>query len=114
MKTTILLLSAIVATFSFTALAGTGAQSLKASPSLSLPAAASLTTIAYVEAASPALLTPRAQSSQSRTLKGTSSETSVAFACAKNMSGGPKAIQACAEHPATMPGCNPTTVTAMK
>jgi hypothetical protein len=37
-------------------------------------------------------------------------EVTPAMACVSNMSGNPKTIQACAEHPATMPGCNPVAI----
>ena len=59
-------------------------------------------------------LPPRPLGSQIATTAGKNDGVSPVGACVKNMSGSPKAIQACAEHPATMPGCNVTTVAASK
>jgi hypothetical protein len=59
-------------------------------------------------------LPPRPSGNQIATAAGTNGGVSPASACVKNMSGSPKAIQACAEHPATMPGCNVTTVATSK
>jgi hypothetical protein len=57
---------------------------------------------------------PRAAGNQIATTAGTNGGVSAAIACVNSMSGSPKTIQACAEHPATMPGCNVTTVAASK
>jgi hypothetical protein len=57
---------------------------------------------------------PRAQGSQITTTAGTNGSVNPTAACATNMAGSPKTIQACAEHPATMPGCMVTTVAALK
>ena len=59
-------------------------------------------------------VSPRAAGSQTAPAAGINTETTPAMACAKNMAGSPKTIQACAEHPATMPGCNSTAVAAVK
>jgi hypothetical protein len=48
---------------------------------------------------------PRATGNQIAAVAGTSSEVNPAAMCAKNMPGSPRAIQACVEHPGTMPGC---------
>ena len=53
---------------------------------------------------------PRAVGSQTRTVASVANEVTPAMACVSNMSGNPKTIQACAEHPATMPGCNPVAI----
>ena len=55
-------------------------------------------------------LSPRAQGNQVKTVASTASEVTPAMACVSNMKGSPKTIQACAEHPATMLGCNPVAV----
>ncbi|HTY87028.1 MAG TPA: hypothetical protein VMB80_06155 [Candidatus Acidoferrum sp.] len=52
------------------------------------------------------LVAPRALGNQTKNVAGTSIETTPATACVKRMTGSPKAIQACSDHPATMPGCN--------
>ena len=50
-------------------------------------------------------LPPRAAGNQIATTAGTNGSVNPTVACAKNMAGSPRTIQACAEHPATMPGC---------
>jgi hypothetical protein len=62
--------------------------------------------------AAPAIqsLSPRAQGNQAATVAGVANETTPAMACVSAMKGSPKTIQACAEHPATMPGCNTVAV----
>jgi hypothetical protein len=55
-------------------------------------------------------LSPRAQGNQTAKVAGVANETTPAMACVSNMKGSPKTIQACAEHPATMPGCNTVAV----
>jgi len=60
------------------------------------------------------MVTPRAAGNQVAAAAGTTTETTPAMACARTMTGNPKTIQACAEHPATMPGCNPATVAVLK
>jgi len=50
---------------------------------------------------------PRALGNQTKSVAGANTETTPATACVKMMTGSsPKAIQACSDHPATMPGCN--------
>lgn len=49
-------------------------------------------------------LPPRAAGNQIATTAGTNNGVNPALAC-RNMAGTPKSVQACAEHPATMPGC---------
>jgi hypothetical protein len=49
-------------------------------------------------------VSPRAAGNQIATVAGTSNDVNPVLACAKNMNGSPKAIQACVEH-TTMPGC---------
>jgi hypothetical protein len=70
-----------------------------------------------VTAAQPAFTTqavsPRALGNQTITVASVANDVNPAIAC-RNMTGSPKAIQACAEHPATMPGCNPVTVAPLK
>ncbi|MFZ0827233.1 MAG: hypothetical protein WAO02_07400 [Verrucomicrobiia bacterium] len=67
-----------------------------------------------VMAAQPAAVvqsgSPRAIGNQTRTVAGVANEATPAMACISNMSGNPKTIQACAEHPAIMPGCNPVAI----
>jgi hypothetical protein len=57
---------------------------------------------------------PRAAGNQIATTDGTNGSLNPTIACAKYMAGSPRTIQACAEHPATMPGCNVTTVATLK
>ena len=60
------------------------------------------------------IVSPRAAGNQTATVAGTNTETTPAMVCANNMTGSPKAIQACVEHPGTMPGCNLVTVAPLK
>lgn len=57
-------------------------------------------------------LPPRATGNEIATTAGTNGSVNPTTVCAKNMAGSPKSIQACAEHPATMPGCIKTVATA--
>ena len=59
-------------------------------------------------------ISPRAGGNQTTTIATTGNNVSPAAACAKNMSGSPKAVQACADHPGAMPGCNSVTVAPLK
>ena len=52
------------------------------------------------------IVSPRAAGNQATTVAGSNTEQTPAMACARIMSGNPKTVQACAEHPGTMPGCN--------
>ena len=67
-----------------------------------------------ITAAQPALvaqsISPRALGNQTKTVASVANEVTPAMACVSNMSGNPKTIQACAEHPGTMPGCNPLAI----
>lgn len=54
---------------------------------------------------------PRAAGNAVATTAGTNSSVNPALAC-RSMAGTPKSIQACAEHPATMPGCAKTVAAA--
>jgi len=49
---------------------------------------------------------PRALGNQITTVASVATEVTPAIACVSNMPGNPKTIQACAEHPGTMPDCN--------
>lgn len=60
------------------------------------------------------IVAPRAAGNQAVTVTGISTEVTPAMACARIMTGSPKTIQACVEHPATMPGCNSTAVASLK
>jgi hypothetical protein len=64
-------------------------------------------------AANATTVSPRAAGNQINTVAGTSADVNPALACVKNMNASPKAIQACVEHPGTMPGCA-MTVAALK
>src|SRR6516162_9533004 len=55
-------------------------------------------------------LPPRPLGNQIATTAGTNGGVNPTVACVNNMGGSPKTIQACAEHPATMPGCTVATV----
>lgn len=57
---------------------------------------------------------PRVAGNQIAKVSGTNSEVTPAAACARNMSGSPKTLQACTEHPGAMPGCNAVTVAPLK
>lgn len=59
-------------------------------------------------------IAPRAAGNQIATVAGTSNDANPVVACINNMSGSPKAIQACADHPGTMPACNSVTVAPLK
>jgi hypothetical protein len=54
---------------------------------------------------------PRATGNEVATSAGTNGSVNPALAC-RSMAGTPKSIQACAEHPATMPGCVKTVAAA--
>jgi hypothetical protein len=58
-------------------------------------------------------VSPRAFGNQTTSVASVANDVNPALAC-RNMAGSPKAGQACAEHPATMPGCNLVTVAPLK
>jgi hypothetical protein len=58
-------------------------------------------------------VSPRAAGNQTVTVAGQSNDVTPAFACAKNMNGTPKAVQACLES-GTMSGCKTVAVAALK
>ena len=58
-------------------------------------------------------VSPRAAGNQIVTVAGQSNEVNPAIACAKNMSGTPKAVAECVSH-TTMPACNPMAVASAK
>ena len=60
------------------------------------------------------VITPRAAGNQAVANAGANTETAPAVACARMMTATPKGVQACAEHPATMPGCNVTVAASTK
>jgi hypothetical protein len=108
MKTKVLLLGAIVTAFTFTSFAtdallsprAAGNQIKVVNSSVETPSV----TVTYVTPASPALLSPRAQASQITIVKGVVNERNPYLECRNTMTGSPKAVGACSEHPA-MPGC---------
>jgi hypothetical protein len=105
MKT--LIVSVLSAAFTFSALAGEVSISPRAAanfPATRNVADAAVTTITY--AGSATLLSPRAQANQTKVIQNAVVDSASTLACVKTMSGSPKTIQACNEHPATMPGCN--------
>jgi hypothetical protein len=57
-------------------------------------------------------LPPRAAGNGIATTAGTNGSVNSTATCAQNMAGSPKTIQACVEHPATMPGCVKTVAAA--
>jgi hypothetical protein len=57
---------------------------------------------------------PRALGNQATTVASVANDVNPTMACASNMKGSPKTIQACVEHSGTMPGCNPVTVAPLK
>ena|ERR1017187_8959147 len=59
------------------------------------------------------VVSPRAVGNQTTTVASVPNDVNPTIACL-GMAGSPKAIQACAEHPGTMPGCNPVTVAPLK
>jgi hypothetical protein len=59
-------------------------------------------------------VSPRALGNQTTTVASVANDVNPTMACARNMNGSPKTIQACVEHPGTMPGCNPVTVAPLK
>ena len=50
-------------------------------------------------------ISPRALANQTKTVAGTTGDVNPATLCASHMTGGPKAIQACAANPGNMPCC---------
>lgn len=58
-------------------------------------------------------VSPRAAGNQIATVAGQSNEVNPAVACAKNMNGTPRTIQACVEH-TTMPACKPMAIASSK
>jgi hypothetical protein len=64
-------------------------------------------------AANTATVSPRAAGNQIKTVAGTNNDVNPAIACAKNMNGSPRAIQACIES-GTMSGCKTVAVAALK
>ena len=60
------------------------------------------------------IVSPRAQGNQAKTVASTANDVNPTIACASNMKGSPKTIQACVEHPGRMPGCNPVTIAPLK
>jgi len=108
MKTKVLLLGAVVIAFTFTSFAADALLSPRAagnqikvvSSSVETPSV----TVTYVTPASPALLSPRAQANQITIVKGVVNERNPYLECRNTMTGSPKAVRACSEHPA-MPGC---------
>lgn len=105
MKFKVLLLGSVVAAFSFSALAGTGAALLKASaPSnINNQADATVPTIAYV-ASSATPISPRAQANQAKIVQGVANDRNPSLECRSNMTASPRAVAACAQS-VTMPGC---------
>lgn len=61
-----------------------------------------------------ATVSPKAFGNRIVTVAGAANDVNPAIACAANMNGTPKMIQACVEHPGTMPGCNTMTVAPLK
>ena len=51
------------------------------------------------------VISPRELGNQTKTVASVANDVNPAVACAKNMKGSPKAIQACAANPAGMSGC---------
>ena len=111
MKTRILLTT--VAAVAFAAIS----INVSAGEALLTPRAAGnqIKIVSGIAAAQPAPVTqstsPRALGNQTATVAGVANEVTFTVACVSNMSGNPKTIQACAEHPGTMPGCNPVAMT---
>lgn len=61
-----------------------------------------------------AVISPRALGNQTKSVASAANEVTPAKECVINMSGSPKTVQACAEHPGTMPGCNPVAIASLK
>ena len=106
MKSTVLLLGAVVAAFAITTFATEPLLSPRAAGNQIKHVSAVATptvTITYTD--STALLTPRAAGNQAKTVKGVNSDVNPAMACRKNMGGSsPKVVAECAAH-TTMPCC---------
>jgi len=107
MNNKILLLGAVVTSFTFTTFATdsllvprvAGNQPRIISSSATTPAV----TIAYVGAAA-APVSPRAQANQIKVVQGVASDRNPALECRNNMAASPRAVAACAQS-VTMPGC---------
>lgn len=107
MKTKLLVLSVLSATFTFSALADGVSLSHRAAanfPATRSVAATPVTIVTYVS--STKSISPRAQANQTKVISNAVADSASTLACTKKMSGTPKTIQTCTEHPATMPGCN--------
>jgi hypothetical protein len=59
-------------------------------------------------------LPPRPLGNQVASTAGTNDGVTPATVCVNNMGGSPRTIQACVEHPGTMPGCTAATVAPLK
>jgi hypothetical protein len=114
MKNKVLLLGAVMTAFTFTTFAADALLTPRATDNqpkaIVSPEASPTVTIAYVDS-TPALLSPRAMDNQSKIVKGETGDSNPALACAKMMTGSPKAVSECAAH-TTMPDC--MTVATMK
>ena len=75
---------------------------------------AAFTFTSYAQSGAAAqLLSPRAQANQIKVLKGMNTDVNPALVCRKTMSGSPKAVAECTSH-TTMPGCQTMTVAPLK
>jgi len=114
MKSKILLLGAVAAAFAISSFAAEPLLSPRAAGNqikvVKSSSEAPAITVAYV-APGTALLSPRAQGNQVKVVQGVSKDSNPALACARMMSGSPKAITECASQ-TTMPGC--ASVASMK
>lgn len=109
MKTTkVLLLGAVIAAFSFTSFAAEPLLSPRQKDNQPKVVTSSISTqggtVTYITSDSPALLSPRAKDNQTKVVKGVANDSNPALACAKTMTGSPKAVAECSSH-TTMPGC---------
>jgi hypothetical protein len=107
MKTKILLLGAVVAAFTVTAMATNPVFSPRAAGNqariANSPVSATVVTSAYADTTT-AVLAPRAAGNQLKVVKGLNGDINPALVCAKSMGGSPKAVAECTAH-TTMPAC---------
>jgi hypothetical protein len=102
MKSKVLLFGAVIAAFSFTSFAADALLSPRAQGN-------QIKTVIGVTASQPTpadivALTPRAQANQIKIVTGAANDSNPALACRNGMGGSPKVVAECSAH-TTMPDC---------
>ena len=109
MKSNVLLLGTVIAAFTFTSFAADALLSPRAQGN-------QIKTVTGVAASQPTpantvALTPRAQANQIKVVTGAANDSNPALDCRNGMAGSPKIVAVCSAH-TTMPGCQ--TVASVK